>query len=295
MMTETAKLNSIEFGWTNCLIGGGRTLPRGFEHYPSETQVKVARETFKNFYKSAHAPYIASLTVSEEKKMRTTKAHFTKMFKLGVVLNLRHITFHCGSFTEKKSLSSVQIIQRVISRVKELLKRKEELSASEIELAPEVGGKINSFADFDTLIHVASETGTLLTWDFAHDFARGGTVITYDQIKNRLIKIEDNLDVSNHRPLPIHLSGIIVGKHGEQEHTLLDKGAKLPWKLFLSVLKNENFIHKTVIICESKAKAAWPGEDSLTDSQKIFDFLFSDELITKWDAPATSLSKFIFK
>lgn len=286
--------NAIEFGWTNCLVGGGRTLPLGFEHYPNEYQAQHAREVFSDFYKSAHAPYTASLTVTEKTKLRTTRAHFTKMFKLGIIMELNHLTFHCGSFTEKKGWNADKITELVISRIKELQKKREELGATHVELAPEIGGKLNSFADFHTLLNVASDTGTLITWDFAHDFARGGTVLTYDQIKRKLSLIEDSLDVSPSRPLPIHLSGIIVGKGGEKEHTLLDRGARLPWKLFLSVLKKENFVHKVVITCESKPNPKAPEENSLTDAKKIVNFLKSSEIITQWDAPANTLSKFVY-
>ncbi len=287
------QLNAIEFGWTNCLVGGGRILPRGFEHYPNEAQAKHAKNIFSDFYKSAHAPYTASLTVTDKTKLRTTKAHFTKMFRLGAIIGLRHVTFHCGSFTEKKDLNSNHITEVVISRIKDLQKRQEELGTTDIDLAPEIGGKLNSFADFNTLIHVAAETGTLLTWDFAHDFARGGTVLTYEQIKQRISIIENTLDISPSRPLPIHLSGIIVGKSGEQEHTLLDSGARLPWKLFLSVLKKENFVKNTVITCESKPNPATSRESSHTDAKKIINFLKSDEIVTKWDAPGNTLSRFL--
>ncbi len=294
VLKDQYDFKGVEFGWTNCVIGATRKLPRGFEPYPNDAQAEHAGRIFNDFYKSAHAPYTASLTVTGKIKLRTTKAHFTRMFKLGMAIGLKHVTFHCGSFTEKKNLSTRRIVAIVVERIKDLLKKKEELGASSLELAPEVGGKINSFADFGTLIRVAAETGTLITWDFAHDFARGGTVLSYGQIKRRISMIEESLDVSVKRPLPVHLSGIIVGKSGEKEHTLLDKGARLPWKLFLSVLKQENFIHKVVIICESKSNPSVPEENSLTDARKILNFLKSDEIMTKWDAPPNTLSKFLF-
>ncbi len=110
------------------------------------------------------------------------------------------------------------------------------------QLAPEVGGKYNSFADFFTLVDIAQEIGILITWDISHDFARGGNVTSEDGILQRLERLDDVFSLTENNRLPMHFSGMMVGKAGEKHHTLLGKGNGVPWELVLSVLKEQNYI-----------------------------------------------------
>ncbi len=281
------KLTSLELGMNRAALGNRQLGDQ--QPYPTEDQAKKVSEILSPFYLSIHTAYTITLTSTIPSKIRMTKAHFTILFRLAKILSVKHLTFHSGSFTTNFAERKEKIIERVKKRIKDLLKRREELDATHVELAPEVGGKVNSFADFDTLATLAQELGILFTWDFSHDFARGGNVTKKEGILRRLEKL-DHLDLSSSRRLPIHLSGIIVGKMGEKEHVMLGQGSGVPWKLFLSVLKEQNFVDKVNIICESKSKNS--EGNSIADAQRILQFLTSDEMVTSHIPPKTRLDAF---
>jgi hypothetical protein len=78
----------------------------------------------------------------------------------------------------------------------------------------------------------------------------------------------------------MHFSGMVVGKAGEKHHTLLDHGTGVPWKLVLSVLKEQDYLRKVNLICESKVpKDEKILGDSISDVTRVREFLESDELV----------------
>jgi len=78
---------------------------------------------------------------------------------------------------------------------------------------------------------------------------------------------------------------MVVGKAGEKHHTLLDHGTGVPWKLVFSILKEQRFLDKLNLICESKVpkneKSSLKG-DALTDALRVREFLDSDEIVKKY-------------
>ncbi len=196
------------------------------------------------------------------------------------MLEGHHVTFHAGSFKQKHKNE----------RVKQVLQNWEEFrnkKGFKAKLAPEVGGKYNSFADFFTLVEIASEIDQfLITWDISHDFARGGNITSESGILQRLEALDSSgfqLNTSNR--LPIHFSGIAVGKAGEKHHTLLGKGNGVPWELVFSVMKEQNFLSKVNLICESTSKDS-KGEklhgNAISDAIKAREFILSDKIVKKY-------------
>lgn len=274
---KAANLNSVEFGLLNCSLG--KSMIPGTIPYPAENQSKAISELFppEQFYLSVHAPYRISATSEEESKLRFSKANLSATLKVADWLHCSHVTFHAGSFKGKK---------HDYSHVKNVLKNWEEWRSEKgykAKLAPEVGGKYNSFADFFTLVEVASEIDNcLFTWDISHDFARGGNVTTEEGVLKRL-ELLDSFDLSSTNRLPMHFSGMVVGKAGEKHHTLLGKGSGVPWELVFSILREQKYLSKVNLICESKVpKGVKLKGNAISDAIKVRDFLNSKKVVKKY-------------
>ena len=68
-----------------------------------------------------------------------------------------------------------------------------------------------------------------------------------------------------------------------KNHTLLDKGTGVPWKLIFSILKEQNYLDKISLICESKVpKNNKLKGTSITDAVIAKKFLESDELVKSY-------------
>lgn len=269
-------ITAIEFGLLNCVLGKSK-IP-GTVPYPSENQIKAMLEVLspEEFYLSVHGPYRISATTEEPKKLQYSKSNLSKSLLIADWFGAHHVTFHAGSFKRKHNNAHVQ---RVLTEWEAWRQHK----GYNAKMAPEVGGKYNSFADFFTLVEIAGTIDNcLITWDISHDFARGGNITTEEGVLNRL-SLLDQFDLNTRNRLPMHFSGMEVGKAGEKHHTLLDHGTGVPWKLVFSVLKEQKYLDKVSLICESKVptKEKIQG-DSLSDITRAREFLESDELVKSY-------------
>ena len=265
-------LNSIELLFLGCVLGIPKPGP--LLYYPTVDQSTSTSKLLSEFAVSIHGPYTISLTATEKRQKQTTKAHFTMNLKLGHAVGATHLTFHAGT---RKHQGEGKLVKEFL---KEIVAEKEK-KGYKLRLAPEVAGKLRSFAGFRKIVEVAHECGTLLCWDFSHDFARGGDVTTEAGILKRLELIDDNIDLKEDR-LPIHLSGMVGGRWGEVSHTFLDRGSGVPWRLFLTVLREQGWLEHIQIICESKGKGASGIETRVKDALKIKKFIESEESVTEY-------------
>ena len=275
---RAVNLNSIEFGLLNCNLG--KSMIPGTTPYPSEKQSGAISEIFPpdQFYTSVHAPYRITATSEEESKLRFSKANLSATLKVADWLHSSHVTFHAGSFKGKK---------HNYDHVKSVLKNWEEWRLEKeykAKLAPEVGGKYNSFADFFTLVEIAGEIDNcLITWDISHDFARGGNITTEEGILKRLELLDSTFDLNPTNRLPMHFSGMVVGKSGEKNHTLLGKGGGVPWEMVFSTLREQKFLSKVNLICESKVpKGEKLKGNAISDAVKARNFLNSNTIVRKY-------------
>jgi len=204
--------------------------------------------------------------------------------KLGHALGATHLTFHSG--TRKHQGDG----KRVKEFLKEIVAEKEQKEYNP-RLAPEVAGKLRSFAGFRQIVEVAHECGTLFCWDFSHDFARGGDVTTEAGILKRLELIDDGIDLRGDR-LPVHLSGIVGGRRGEVSHTFLDEGSGVPWRLFLTVLREQGWLGRMQIICESKGKDKSGIEARVKDVLKIKKFIETGESVKEFTPRKSRLNAY---
>jgi deoxyribonuclease-4 len=270
-------LNAIEFGLLNCVLGKSKipgTLP-----YPSEKQVKKIVEMLpiEQCYISIHGPYRISATTEDPKKLQYSKSNLSKSLLIADWFGAHHVTFHGGSFKRKHNNAHVQ---KVLKDWEEWRQHK----GYSAKMAPEVGGKYNSFADFFTLVEIAGTVDNcLITWDLSHDFARGGIVTTEDGVLKRLSLLDQIFNLSANNRLPMHFSGMVVGNAGEKHHTLLDHGTGVPWKLVFSILKEQNYLSKVNLICESKSpKNEKLKGNALTDAIRLRNFLQSNQLVKNY-------------
>ncbi len=261
-------LNAIELSFSKCRLYVN-SKSQGLM-YPSLAQAEEAKVIFEGTTIGIHAPYTLVISSSSSKTRRLAKAHFTMNFKLGKVLLANHLTFHCGP-TRKDAESNVKDF------LKEIMKVREEQGYVTMP-APEVAGKKGSFAGFETIVRVAGEVGCLICWDIAHDYARGGLITMKEGILRRLELLDDHIQMKGHR-VPIHISGVVATKRGEKKHAPLMMGG-VPWTFFLSVLREQNYLGKVILLCESKTDGGIKGR--LEEAESIIRFLQSNEEVSSY-------------
>ncbi len=276
---KSSGLNTIELLFLGCVLGIPKPGP--LLYYPTVDQSTSTSKLLSGFSVSIHGPYTISLTTTKKRQKQTTKAHFTMNLKLGHAIGATHLTFHAGS---RKLQGEGKLVKEFL---KEIVEEKEKKDYK-LRLAPEVAGKLRSFAGFRQIVELAHECGTLLCWDFSHDFARGGEVTTEAGILRRLELIDDNIDLKEDR-LPIHLSGIVGGRWGEVSHTFLDRGSGVPWRLFLTVLREQGWLERMQIVCESKGKRTSGIEGRIKDALKIKKFIESGESVKEYQPSKSRL------
>ncbi|MFW9832292.1 MAG: TIM barrel protein [Candidatus Thorarchaeota archaeon] len=260
--------------------------PRGnLPGYPSKERARNIGEQLKDFHVSIHGPYSISLTTKEKAKLRISRTHMTRCLGMAEAVGATHVTFHPGSRQGGKIIAT-----RVLQRLKEVMVKIENEGIAAVP-APEVAGKIASFGSFEEICTVAGSAGCLFCWDFAHDFARGGDVTTESGILKRLEMIEDNIDLNRWR-LPVHLSGIITSRRGEVRHAPLEEGSHVPWQLFLSVLREQNFLDKVSIVCESKSTERNGLDFRIEEALLLKSFIDSGRIDKDYQPKAPSITQF---
>ncbi|MFW9986903.1 MAG: TIM barrel protein [Candidatus Odinarchaeota archaeon] len=275
-------LNATELLCLSNVLGRPRG---GLPGYPSQERANIIGDQLQEFHVSIHGPYTISLTTIEKDKLRTSRAHMTRCLHVADAVGATHVTFHPGS------RQGGRIVQtRVRDRLKEFMIKIDDEGLLAVP-APEVAGKIASFGNFDETCMVAGEAGCLFCWDFAHDFARGGDVTTEGGILRRLELIEKHIDLSRWR-LPVHLSGIIAGRRGEVQHAPLDGGNHVPWQLFLSVLKEQQFLKKVSIICESKSEEQNNLDFRVEQALQLKNFIESKRIEKEYHTTRPALTQF---
>ncbi|MFX1566489.1 MAG: TIM barrel protein [Promethearchaeota archaeon] len=284
-VTSRLRLEKLQAAELLCLSNVLGNPRGGLPGYPSKERAASIGSYLQEFHVSIHGPYIISLTTTEKGKLRTSRAHMTRCLHIADSVGATHVTFHAGS-----RQGGAKVRDRVKQRLKEIMTKVSNDGISAVP-APEVAGKIAGFGSFEEVCKAAGEAGCLFCWDFAHDFARGGDVTTETGILQRIELLEREIDLSRWR-LPVHLSGILANRRGEIRHAPLDGGSNVPWKLFLSVLKEQKFIEKVSIVCESKSDEQNGLDFRVDQASLIRDFIHSGRLDKSYEPTRPSLSKF---
>ncbi len=276
------QFNSAELHCLSNVLGRPRG---GLPGYPSQDRASNIGKQLSEFHLSIHGPYSISLTTTEKPKLKNSRAHMTRCLHIAEAVGATHVTFHPG-FRQKRSA----VKERVVKRLMEIMEKNKQDGITAVP-APEVAGKIVGFGDFDEMCLVASEAGCLFCWDFAHDFARGGDVTSERGILRRIELIERHIDLGKWR-LPVHLSGIVANRRGEVRHAPLENGSNVPWQLFLSVLREQKFLDKVSIICESKSDERNGLDFRIEEAQILKTFIESERIEKEYQPIRPRLTQF---
>jgi len=202
-------------------------------------------------YLSIHAPYYINLNSLDKTKIESSKKRILDCCEIGHYLSAgsKHktsIVFHAGFYSKMSPEETFENIKvAIIELVEEVKKRK-----LNVELCPEVMGKINVFGSIEEISRLVKETSCACCIDFAHILAR------YDMNKFDLVKKElGRLDHWH-----CHFSGIIYGDKGEKSHKQTEKKE---WSDLLKFLKI--FDKDIVVISEAPS----PVEDAIAANKML--------------------------
>jgi len=190
---------------------------------------KVAKKL--GIYLSIHASYFVNLNSKEDKKIENSKKRILKCCEVGNWLGAKRVVFHPGFYSGMDSLEASVKIKEGIIEMQEIIKK----NKWNIELCPEVMGKVNVFGSIDEIGNLINETGCGACIDIAHVLARYGRY-----------EFEKIAKIFKMKKWHIHFSGIEFGEKGEKKHLVVPGE---DWRKVLKFLKNLD--KDVVLICES--------------------------------------------
>ncbi len=180
---------------------------------------------------SIHAQYWVNLNSKEEEKIESSKKRILKCCEVGHWLGAKRVVFHPGFYSGMESEEAAIKIKEGIKEMQEVVKK----NKWDIELCPEVMGKVNVFGSIDEIGDLVEATGCGVCIDIAHVLARYG--------KYEFEKIAEIFKMKNWH---VHFSGIEYGDKGERKHLVTPPEE---WEKVLKFLKTLD--KDVVIICES--------------------------------------------
>jgi deoxyribonuclease-4 len=201
-------LMAYELGWVRSI------------RVTEETCAKInaaAKEAGVNL--SVHAPYYINLNADDEEWPRSRK-RLMDAAQYGELAGATDIVFHPGSYFGGPPEKALEVaLPRLHGCVEEL-----RFSGIMVTLRPETMGKEAMLGSLeDTLILSQEIEGVEPCLDFAHLHARpgDGSLNSYAEWHELLIKYGETLGTDCLRSLHCHLSGIEYGPKGERNHLML--------------------------------------------------------------------------
>jgi deoxyribonuclease-4 len=200
---------------------------------------------------SIHAPYYINLNSEDKIKIESSKKRILDCCEIGHYLSDGSkrkvpIVFHAGFYSKMSPEEAFENIKKVIIDLMEEINKKK----LNVELCPEVMGKINVFGSIEEISRLVKETGCSCCIDFAHILARYG-MDKFDMVRKDLGKMDH---------WHCHFSGIIYGDKGEKKHKQTEKKE---WEDLLRFLKS--FDKEITVISE----APNPVEDAIFANRMI--------------------------
>ncbi|MCK5449483.1 TIM barrel protein [Candidatus Pacearchaeota archaeon] len=189
---------------------------------------KVAKELGISL--SIHAPYYINLNSKETEKIEASKKRILKCCEIAHYLEAKRVVFHPGFYSNMKSEEASINIKKSIIEMMTVIKKK-----WDVELCPEIMGKVNVFGSIDEIADLVKDTGCGFCIDFAHVLARYGEH-KFEEIKKAFPQ----------KKWHAHFSGIEYNEKGEKNHKKTDVKE---WINFLNFLKKLD--KDIIIICES--------------------------------------------
>ncbi len=180
---------------------------------------------------SIHAPYYVNLNSEDKEKIVMSKKRILDCCEIGHHLSAKRVVFHAGFYGKMdKEKAYENIKEQIVDLMKEIKKNK-----WDIEICPEVMGKINVFGSIDEISRLVKETGCGCCIDFAHILARYGE-------RN----FDDTLKAFPQKKWHVHFSGINYGDKGEKNHIPTEKKE---WEELFEFFKKID--KEIVLICEA--------------------------------------------
>ena len=180
---------------------------------------------------SIHAPYFVNLNSKEEEKIEASKKRILKCCEIASWLGVRRVIFHAGVYSGMEKSKVFEKIKEGIIEIMKVVKEEK----WDVELCPEVMGKINVFGSISEISRLVRETGCSACIDVAHVLARYG--------KYEFERLEEAFPMKNWH---VHFSGIEYGEKGERKH--LDT-AKKDWEEVLGWMSKLD--KDIVLVCEA--------------------------------------------
>jgi len=198
-----------------------------------EEDAKMIGEKAKELgiYLSIHAPYYVNLNSKEEEKVESSKKRILKCCKIASWLGAKRVVFHAGFYM---GVDKEKVFEKIKDGIVEMMKviKKE---GWDVELCPEVMGKINVFGSIDEIKRLVRETGCGACIDVAHILARYKKY-EFDEVESAF----------RFKRWHVHFSGIEYGEKGERKHLIVER------EEWVEVLKWLGKLDKDVVlICES--------------------------------------------
>jgi deoxyribonuclease-4 len=180
---------------------------------------------------SIHAQYWVNLNSKDDEKIGASKKRILKCCEIGHLLGAKRVVFHPGFYSGMKSEEAAIKIKGGILEMQEVIRK----NKWDIELCPEVMGKVNVFGSIDEIECLVRDTNCGVCIDFAHVLARYGKY-EFDAIAKAFPQ----------KRWHVHFSGIEYGEKGEKNHKVTPMEE---WKKVLDFLKGLD--KEVVLICES--------------------------------------------
>lgn len=181
-----------------------------------------------------HAPYFINLNSAEKEKIEASKKRILDCCERAHHLNAKYVVFHAGFYGKLSKEETYNIIKENILDIMETIKK----NKWDVQLAPEIMGKINVFGSLEEILKLVKETKCYFCIDFAHLLARTNGKLSYDEMCKAIKEFDE---------IHAHFSGIEYGDKGEKNHILTSE--KDIEKLLDAVKKNN--IRNITIINES--------------------------------------------
>ncbi len=197
-----------------------------------EDALKIKRVAEKlGIYLSVHASYFVNLNSKDDKKLEDSKKRILKCCEVGNWLSAKRVVFHPGFYSGMEPAEASVKIKEGILEMQEVIKKEK----WDIELCPEVMGKVNVFGSIDEIADLVRDTGCGFCIDIAHVLARYGRY-----------EFEDIKKAFPQKKWHVHFSGIEYGEKGEKKHLVVPIEE---WKKVFKFLKEID--KDIVLICES--------------------------------------------
>ncbi|HOJ09120.1 MAG TPA: TIM barrel protein [Clostridiales bacterium] len=215
-----------------------------------------AREN--NIFLSIHAPYYINLASDEPEKREKSIQYIIKTLEAASWMGAGRIVVHTGSCSK---VDRRWALDTSIEAMREAIARSDDMGYGNINVCPEVLGKMNQLGSLDEILEICAIDERLIpTLDFGHLHARhGGNLNSTEDFDRVLNRVEDALGNERLKHIHIHFSRIEFTAGGEKRHRTLSETEFGPEFEYLAIaIKKKNM--EPVIICESRGNMA---EDAL--------------------------------